>query len=165
MPLRTGDRTHESLIADKMVEILSVSTELAIAEVHVESPVDTQREGKELTRGHIWIDVIDVGVIQTYKNRRDDEYEYETHLVVRARPETTASSKISRAWVDQMKWYRDYAQAQFSVAQGNHRLLLSDGRTAHRSVSQPFVLVGRENLYGQGVFIAPVQINWKLLKR
>lgn len=164
MPLRTGDVTHESMIADEMVVVLAADVDLNIPEVHIERPLEVQRDAEKLTRGHLYIDVVDIGVTQSPLNSRWDQHEYEIHLVVRARPDTTSATKLSKAWVDQLKWYRNHAQALFGV-KGAYKLTLSDGKTAHRTASQPFVLFGREQAYGVGVFIAPVQLNWTIAKK
>ena len=164
MPI-TSNISVEAEAADQMVAAMAADSELDQDEIHIERPVDWERDLKDLTEGHIYLDVFPIGITQRPKNRRGDEYIYETHLVVRGRPDSSSSMKITTGWVDTLQWYRDHAQGVFGV-KGSHTLTLAtNGLRVHRDDSEPFVLQSATALYGKGVFVAPIRITWKAIRR
>lgn len=166
MAITTDKLSVEAEIADTMVTRLNADTaELDQPEIHIERPTHWERKLKDMDEGHIYLDVFPIGITQRAKNRRADLYEYETHLVARARPDTSASTSISQEWLDTLQWYRDYAQSVFSVASNKRLSLPTNAINVHRNLSQPFVLQSMAALYGKGLFVAPIQLTWLTIRR
>lgn len=162
MTLRSDVEGYEWEIADLMVAALEGDPELAIPEVHIAAPLELQRERDKMTPDHIYIDVVPIGVVAGKKNVSQDEYEFEHHIVVRSVPADDLD--LTREWVSVRGWYRQRAGERFNSGGNYKRLVLPSGPTAHRSLTQPFVLFSRDGLYqNAGLFVTPIQINWKML--
>lgn len=161
MPLRSGDIPIEDQIADRMVAVMQADGELNQTEINIAAPVSVHRELEDLTIEDLYLDVYAVGIRQTQLNRRHDQYDYETHIVPRSRPD----GDITQAWVRQISWYRDYAQGLFSIENGNQTLTLTpSGLKVTRVESEPFVVYGRQDIEN-GLYVAPVRIVWRTARR
>lgn len=116
---------------------------------------DTKRKLKEMTEGDVLVDCLGVGVRSTVLNRKHFRHEYITHAAIRCK---VTSAKVTSAIMDELGLVSQTVQRFFE--QESRQLSLSDGAGATLIKAEPFVHYSREQLYGDGVYLCPIEFTW-----
>lgn len=153
-PIDLSSSPPDRQIAGRMADMLTLEPQFA--GITAAQIVDPKRELKKMTEGEVLVDMIGVGMRSVAQNRRNFAREYVTHAAVR--------SKIDKQSVDD-----DLLDELGAIATGvqtffeNEKSIeLATDVRASLIMSVPFVHASREHLFGQGLFLSPIEFTWKL---
>lgn len=152
LPNISGTPIHRA-VAAQMVAVMSADS--TFSGVAIEQVADPKRRLKSMTEGAVLIDCIGVGMRSTPLNRRNFAREYITHAAVRCKlPEAAVTSAI----LDELGRLSEVVQTFFE----DLSRLEFTGASATLVKAEPFVHVARSQLYGDGLFLSPIEFTWKL---
>lgn len=115
---------------------------------------DTKRVLKLMVEGDVLIDCIGVGMRSSVLNRRQFRRDYVTHAAVRCKLTNAAVTN------DILNTLGAISQATQTFFETLKRMELDAGAACTLSKAEPFVHAARDQLYGDGVFLCPIEFTW-----
>ncbi|MCR9200428.1 MAG: hypothetical protein NXI04_17470 [Planctomycetaceae bacterium] len=140
-------------IADQMAREINVSQ--LFSNVVAEQVTHPKRRLKEMSEGQILVDCLGVGMSSTPLNRRFFRHDYVTHAVLRCRIE---DADITDDVMDELGAMSEAIQTFFEETRRTMNLL--GGGRVSLIKAEPFVHYSRSKLFGDGVFMTPIEFTW-----
>ena len=138
-------------IAGQMAIDLEQNDELA--QIKAEQIVDPKRRLADMNEGEILVDCLGIGMRSETLNRRNYRREYITHAAVRCK---LTSPVVTSAVLDNLGAVSQSVQTFFENQKQIH---VADG-SATLIKAEPFVHVSRSQLFGDGLFLSPIEFTW-----
>ena len=139
-------------IAAKMAELLTADA--SFSGVSCQQITDPKRELRSMTEGGKLVDCLGVGMRSTTLNRRHFRRDYITHTAIRMKLE---DGKVTSDVLDELGRLSEDVQTFFESTARNI-VIESGGATLMKA--EPFVHASREQLFGDGVFLCPIEYTW-----
>lgn len=146
-----------SPIERQIAEVMAaqVNADARFDGITAERVVDTKRKLKAMVEGDVLVDCLGVGVRSIVLNRKHFRHEYVTHAAIRCK---VTAAKVTSPILDELGLVSQTVQRFFE--QENRQLSLSGNAGATLIKAEPFVHYSREQLYGDGVYLCPIEFTW-----
>lgn len=140
-------------IAAQMAELVNADTDV-LPDVIAEQIVDPKRKLRDMAEGEVLVDCLGVGMRSVALNRRNYAREYITHAAVRCK---LTGAQVSAAVLDELGLISQAVQTFF---EDQKRITITSGNSTLVK-AEPFVHVSRSQLFGDGLFLSPIEFTWK----
>lgn len=138
-------------IAAEMATVLESAD--ASNQVKAERVIDPKRTLAKMKEGEVLVDCIGIGMRSEPLNRRNYRREYITHAAVRCKLD---NAKITDSVLDDLG---SIAQSVQTIFENLKSITVADG-SATLIKAEPFVHVSRSHLFGDGLFMSPIEFTW-----
>lgn len=150
LPNISGSPIHR-MISAAMVAAIDASPLFDGA--FVEQVDDPKRRLRDMTEGAVLIDCIGIGIRSEPWNRRNFRRTYITHVAVRCK---LPDAKVTAADLDELGAVAEAVQTFIE----DQKTLTFTGGGVTLLKAEPFVLMARDNLYGEGLYLTPIEFQW-----
>lgn len=151
MSLPQSARPIDRQIALQMAALLESNDDLN--QIKAEQVVNPKRRLADMTEGDVLVDCLGIGMRSETLNRRNYRREYITHAAVRCK---LSEAKVTASILDELGGISQSVQTFFENLKS---ITVTDG-TATLIKAEPFVHVSRSQLFGDGLFISPIEFTW-----
>jgi len=151
-PLDLDGAPIDRQIAARMA--YEINNEPQFAGVTAEQIANPKRRLKDMVEGDVLVDCLGVGVRSEVWNRRNYRREYLTHAALRSK---LTDGQVTPDILDTLGIMSQAVQTFFESVK---RIDLDDGASATLIKAEPFVHVARGQLFGEGLFLSPIQFAW-----
>lgn len=118
-----------------------------------EQVADPKRRLRDMTEGQVLVDCIGIGVRSMPLNRRFFKKVHIVHVAVRCK---LPGGVVTTDALDDLGRVAETVQAFF---EGVKRFDIADGAVSLEK-AEPFIHVSRSQLYGDGLFLTPIEFTW-----
>lgn len=138
-------------IAGQMAIDLELNDELD--QITAEQITDPKRRLADMREGEILVDCLGIGMRSETLNRRNYRREYITHAAVRCK---LTSATVTASVLDNLGAVSQSVQTFFE----NRKQIHVEEGSATLIKAEPFVHVSRSQLFGDGLFLSPIEFTW-----
>lgn len=138
-------------IASQMATDLESNDDLD--QIKAEQVVNPKRRLSKMKEAEVLVDCLGIGMRSETLNRRNYRREYLTHAAVRCKLD---EAQVTAAILDNLG---GIAQAVQTFFEDQKQLTVASG-TATLIKAEPFVHVSRSQLFGDGLFLSPIEFTW-----